>query len=62
MVASRPYLGEDLCATLRLGIDNDRELKIGLEKKIFSTVQQTTPLKVKAILNEALLKSIAANI
>jgi ribulose 1,5-bisphosphate synthetase/thiazole synthase len=55
LVAPRLYLGEDMCATLRLTIDADRELKTSMEKQIFGDSRQTTPLTVKATLNTALL-------
>ncbi len=57
LVAPRPFLGEDLCATLRLKIDKTRKLKTSLEKQIFGSDFQTTPLKVKATLNKALLNA-----
>ena len=56
LIAPRPYLGEDMCATLRLEIDNNRKLKTSLEKQIFGNKLQTTPLKVKATLIEELIK------
>ncbi len=55
LVAPRLYLGEDLCATLRLEIDKNRILKTRLEKQIFESELQTTPLKVKATLNKSLV-------
>ncbi len=55
LVAPRPYLGEDMCATLRLKIDNNRKLKTRLEQQIFGDSLQITPLKVKATLNKALV-------
>ena len=59
LVAPRLYLGEDMVAALRLTIDGDRKLKSSIEKQIFGDSLQTTPLKVKARLNAALL---AANV
>ncbi|MEE4285330.1 MAG: FAD-dependent oxidoreductase [Mariniphaga sp.] len=55
LVAPRPYLGEDMCATLRLKIDENRKLYTLLENKIFGAEKQVTPLKVKATLNQALI-------
>ncbi|MFV0590067.1 MAG: FAD-dependent oxidoreductase [Draconibacterium sp.] len=55
LVAPRLYLGEDLCATLRLQIKPERELKTKLEQEIFGDKLITNPLKVKAMLNKALL-------
>lgn len=57
LIAPRLYLGEDMCATLRLQIDESRELKTELEKQIFGDDLVTTPLKVKATLNDALMKA-----
>jgi len=57
LVASKPYLGEDLCATLRLEIEEDRVLKSQIEKKIFAKKLRTNPLYVKAALSEALVNS-----
>lgn len=55
LIAPRLYLGEDLCATLRLEIDKNRILKTRLKQQIFENELQTTPLKVKAILNKSLI-------
>ncbi|WP_163322739.1 FAD-dependent oxidoreductase [Draconibacterium mangrovi] len=55
LVAPKLYLGEDLCATLRLQVQPERELKTELEREIFGDSLITTPLKVKATLNKALL-------
>ncbi len=55
LVGPRPYLGEDMCATLRLKIDENRKLYTLLENKIFGAEKQVTPLKVKATLNQALI-------
>ncbi|MDD2382201.1 MAG: FAD-dependent oxidoreductase, partial [Mariniphaga sp.] len=57
LIAPKPYLGEDLCATLRLKIDENRELTSEIEKRIFRDKQQVTPLEVKAALSEALLEA-----
>lgn len=54
LIASRPYLGEDMCATLRLEIKKKRRLYTKLEKQIFGNELKTTPLRVKATLNSAL--------
>lgn len=55
MAAPRPYLGEDLAGTLRLKVDETRQLKTRIEQKIFGDQLQVTPLKVKAKLNDALV-------
>lgn len=57
LVASKPYLGEDLCATLRLEIEEDRVLKSQIEKQIFANKLRTNPLDVKAELSEALVNA-----
>jgi flavin-dependent dehydrogenase len=57
LVASKPYLGEDLCATLRLEIENGRTLKSQIEKQIFGNKLRTNPLDVKATLSEALVNA-----
>ncbi len=54
LVASRPYLGEDICATLRLERDKNRQLETKLEKKLFGSSHKVTPLSVKATLAESL--------
>lgn len=54
LIAPRPFLGEDLCATLRIKIDNNQDLNSELGKKLFGNKKQITPLKVKAVLNQAL--------
>lgn len=55
LVAPKLYLGEDICSTLRMEIGNTRILKSDIEKQLFGNGRQTTPLKVKAVLNQALL-------
>lgn len=55
LIAPRPYLGEDMCATLKLQINDNRKLNTSLEKKIFGDKTEVTPLKVKATLNKALI-------
>lgn len=55
LVSSKPYLGEDLCASLRLEIEKDRVLNSNIEKLVFENKLSTTPLEVKAKLSEALI-------
>ena len=57
LVEPRPYLGEDMCATLRLTRNNTGALKTELEKQIFGTKDRTSPLNVKAVLDSALIKA-----
>ena len=55
LVTPKLYLGEDLCATLRLQPEPDRVLKTNLEKQLFQSPKHVSPLNVKATLNQALL-------
>lgn len=55
LIAPKPYLGEDLCATLRLKIDETRVLTSELERRIFRDKLMVTPLEVKAALSQALI-------
>ena len=55
LVAPRPYLGEDMCATLRLWLDEDEEPAGPLTEAIFGAERQTTPMRVKKALDGALL-------
>ena len=57
LIASRPYLGEDLCATLRLKADENTVFKTELDNRLFNSSLKPKPLDVKAILNNALLNS-----
>jgi len=55
LVGSRPYLGEDICATMRLWLDEGETLHGELTRQIFSDKQITTPIRVKQTLEAALL-------
>lgn len=57
LVASKPFLGEDLCATLRLEIGKDRQLTSKIEREIFKSKSRVSPLEVKATLSEALVNA-----
>jgi ribulose 1,5-bisphosphate synthetase/thiazole synthase len=57
LAAPRPYLGDDLCATLRLEPNADRPLASTLEKKLFDKGRPARPAHVKATLAETLLKA-----
>lgn len=57
LIAPKPYLGEDMCGTLRLRIDKSRTLNTDLEKSVFQDSFQTTPMQVKATLAKALIKA-----
>jgi len=56
LAAQRPYLGEDMCATYRLWLEDGEEPTTPLAKAIFA--QGTpTPLQVKRALDDALLSA-----
>jgi flavin-dependent dehydrogenase len=57
LVAPRSYLGEDLCATMRLRLEPDRKLETSLEKELFASGQEVTLLHVKKTLDETLLNA-----
>jgi hypothetical protein len=56
LVAPRPYLGEDLCATLQLWLDSYEAVGGDLTKKLFPD-KPATPLRVKQTLEAALLEA-----
>jgi len=56
LAAERPYLGEDICGTYRLWLEQGEEPKTALTKKIFSR-SPVTPMQVKRALDEALLEA-----
>jgi hypothetical protein len=61
LVAPKPYLGEDMCATMRLWLEQDEQPATPLAKKVFSdwgagiSREPVRPLHVKKTLDEALL-------
>ena len=63
LAAPRPYLGEDMCATLRLWLEEGEEPASPLAKKLFAAAggaasapaQPPTPMHVKKTLDDALL-------
>ena len=55
LVAPRTYLGEDLCGTLRLWLEDGETPHGRLTKSIFSEGRNTTPLRVKKALEAAVL-------
>jgi len=57
LVGSRPYLGEDICATMRLWLDEGQNRDGELTSRIFSDKQTTTPMRVKQTLEAALLEA-----
>jgi FAD-dependent oxidoreductase family protein len=54
LAAPRPYLGEDLCATLRLEMEAGQTPQTPLAERIFASGRATTPLHVKQVLDQAL--------
>lgn len=54
LLAQHPYLGEDMCATYRLGLEDGESTTSPLAKAIFGQ-GRPTPLQVKGVLDDALL-------
>jgi len=54
LAAQRPYLGEDMCATYRLWLEDGEEPTTPLAKAIFAK-ETPTPMRVKRALDDALL-------
>ncbi|MHB8864589.1 MAG: FAD-dependent oxidoreductase [Pirellulaceae bacterium] len=54
LVTNYPYLGEDLCATLRLWLESAEKPNSPLAKRLFATTP-ARPMHVKRILDQALL-------
>ena len=54
LVAPMPYLGEDICGTLRLWKENDQP-STPLAKRVFANDQPPVPLHVKTVLEDELL-------
>jgi len=57
LLTDRPYLGEDLCATLNFALPKGTAPAEGLAGELFSQGRQTTPLRVKKALDQALLRA-----
>jgi hypothetical protein len=57
LVTPRTYLGDDLCATLRLWIEERDEPRGELTATLFSDGRTATPLRVKKALEGAMLKA-----
>jgi len=55
LLGSRSYLGEDLCATMRLWLNEGETLQGELTRQIFSDRPITTPIHVKQTLEAVLL-------
>jgi len=57
LLAERPYLGTDLCATLRLWLEPGEQPASPLAVACFGQQRSTTPLRVKAEMDKALLRA-----
>ncbi|MDP6637415.1 MAG: FAD-dependent oxidoreductase, partial [Phycisphaerae bacterium] len=55
LIASRPYLGYDLCATQRLWLERGEKPQTALTRSIFPASLVATPMQVKNALDKALL-------
>ncbi len=57
LCARRPYLGGDLCAALRLCLEEGQRAEGGLGRRLFAADGRTTPLRVKKTLDAALVEA-----
>jgi len=57
LIAPRPYLGTDMCSTLRLWLEEDERPKSRLATACFGKNRVTTPFAVKAAMDKTLLDS-----
>lgn len=57
LLAPRPYLGTDICSTLRLWLEEDERPQSKLAVSCFGANRLTTPLTVKAAMDRALLEA-----
>ena len=55
LIGSRPYLGDDICSTMRLWLDEAETADGELTSRIFSDKRTTTPIRAKQVLEAALL-------
>ena len=55
LAAPRPYLGDDMCATLRLWLEEGKEPAGPLTERIFADGSPARPMRVKKVLDQALL-------
>jgi len=55
LIAPRPYLGADMCSTLRLYLERDQQPKSKLAVACFGKNRVATPFQVKAAMDQALL-------
>ncbi len=57
LLAPRPYLGDDLCGTLQLWLEDDETPHGSLTSSLFPDARTATPLRVKQTLEAALLEA-----
>ncbi len=57
LIAPRPYLGTDMCSTLRLWLEPGEQPESQLATACFGKGRVTTPLTVKAAMDRALLRA-----
>ncbi len=57
LVAPRPYLGTDMCSTLRLWLEEDERPESRLATRCFGKNRVPTPFAIKAAMDQALLDS-----
>jgi hypothetical protein len=57
LVGARPYLGEEINATMRLWLEEGERPQGELTKRVFCGQQTTTPMRVKQVLEAALLEA-----
>jgi hypothetical protein len=55
LISAKPYLGEDVCATLRLGLDEGEQWESEPARRIFEEGNPVRPMHVKPILDQALI-------
>ncbi|MBN2505583.1 MAG: hypothetical protein JXQ71_02700, partial [Verrucomicrobia bacterium] len=55
LAAPRPYLGEDLCATLCLWLEPGEQAGAPLVKQMFAEGNPARPMQVKRILDQELI-------
>ncbi len=57
LAAQRPHLGGDMCDTLRLWLEPGEEPTTPLAREVYGDSRATTPLRVKKVLDEALVEA-----
>jgi len=57
LASRRPYLGEDVCGTLRIWLEEGQQPETPLARKIYSEGRIVRPMHVKKTLDDALLEA-----